>query len=159
MEQELTADKALSNSYTDKYSVERVISADLSTTFNDFHEYVWVKNGGIGPKSWTRIVVAGDENYNGETRIAVLAKEKILRVEPDKEIVYSVIGGMPFSEHVGIVTFTPEGSDKTKITWNTKYTPYWGVGIILKGIIAICFWLFLYNLEKLELEKKSQKKE
>jgi len=156
---ELTAEKALAMTYTDYVACEKIVSAPLPVAFEKFHDYVWLKGGGLGPESWTTLVAPGeDKSLVGETRSAAgIMHEKILRTIPNHEIMYSVVAGpFPVNNHLGIVTFTPEGENATKIVWGVKFTPKLGMGLPVKGLIKSVFTLFLYNFEKHLTAKSSE---
>jgi len=148
-----TADEAAhaeSQNYTDSTTVEKIISAPVPVAFQKFREVVWLRNGGVGPSSWTRIVEEGEgKNHVGEVRKAAgIMQEKILRIVENELILYTVIKGpFPVHNHLGRVTFTPEGTEKTKITWSVSYTPMMGANLMVKGICQAFFPIFLNTLE------------
>lgn len=113
--------EAESKVYTDSTSVERILSGPVPLVYQKFREVVWLKNGGLGPSSWTTVIQQGDEeSHVGEVRSAAgLVHEKILRTVENELIAYSVIKGFPVHTHLGKVAFTPEGADKVSLTLYT----------------------------------------
>jgi hypothetical protein len=109
--------EAESKVYTSSTSVERILSGPVPLVYQKFREVVWLRNGGLGPASWTTVLQEGEEgSHVGEVRYAAhVAQEKILRTVENELIVYSVIKGVPVHTHLGKVAFTPEGSDKVSV--------------------------------------------
>lgn len=168
LEEELKT--ALSQKYSDVTVVERMFDFPVGPVFKKFHEVVWVKNGGVGkcinqsmavffltscakknkgPASWTKILEEGDpETHEGQVRHAAsIMKEKILKVTPNKEIIYSVVGGpFPSDNHLGTITFE-EIDKKTIIVWKVQYTPKTGMNQAIKATCQTFFPIFLLSLD------------
>jgi uncharacterized protein YndB with AHSA1/START domain len=74
----------------------------------------------------SRLVREGESDRNGRGAVRAFAggvREEVLDFEPAKRMTYTVVGGpFPIRNHLGEVTFEPDGGG-TRVVWRCRFEP------------------------------------
>jgi uncharacterized protein YndB with AHSA1/START domain len=105
--------------------VRRHFAAPRERVFEAYTDHArWNEWAGFS-KSW--LEVEGSPNRNGTGAVRgfgqgpVTVFEEVLDFEPPKRMTYRVVrGGLPMRNHLGEVTFEPEG-DGTRVVWRCRF--------------------------------------
>lgn len=100
----------------------------------------------------SRLVREGERDRNGTGAVRAFAggvREEVLDFEPPKRMTYTVVGGpFPIQNHLGEVTFEPDG-EGTRVVWRCHFEPRIPLtGALLQGFIARSFRRALAGLAK-----------
>lgn len=124
--------------------VTKIIDAPIETVWNRYTDHVsWTKWAGLGK---VRLAKEGVPAPNGVGCVRVFSSagvevhEEVLSFDAPRRMTYSVIkGGIPLRDHLGEVTFAPEG-ESTRIVWRCQFnSKIPGLGGLFRFVITRLF--------------------
>lgn len=123
--QEAPEEKEDLSRFTHHFKVEKIVSASPEESFDEFVQYVWNENGGIGFMSFTYIGEKEEEALEeGHKKSTFGVSQEVIKSEPGKRIVYQVLDGpFPTEELRGEIKFAKVTAEVTKIIWLVDYIP------------------------------------
>ena len=112
----------------------------------------WSEWSGLGA---SRLEREGKPHPNGTGALRALgpsllpAREEVLAFEPPRRMTYRIVsGGLPMKDHLGEVTFEPDGAG-TRLVWRCRFeSRIPGLGGILQRFVAATFRRALRGLER-----------
>jgi uncharacterized protein YndB with AHSA1/START domain len=131
----------------------RLIPAGIADVWERYTDHLaWNDWAGMGTVTRTR---EGKTAPNGVGSVRCIASagvkvyEEVTIYEPPHRQQYRIIKGGPgLNDHLGEVTFTPQGNG-TLVTWRCQFNPKIpGTGIVLRLFITRLFRTGLANLDK-----------
>jgi uncharacterized protein YndB with AHSA1/START domain len=133
--------------------VKRVFDAPIETVWNRYTDHVsWTEWAGLGKVALDR---EGNPPPNGVGCVRVIASggvkvyEEVVGFEPPRRMTYRIVrGGLPLKDHLGEVTFEPDG-DRTLVTWRCRFdSRIPGLGGVFRFFITRLFRNGLEGLAK-----------
>ncbi len=135
-----------------RVEVERFFPHPAERVFLRYTDHAgWTDWGGFG-RVWVTREGFPDKNGVGSVRAFAAApglREEVVLFEPPSRTQYRIVAGpVPIADHLGEVTFAPEGSG-TKVTWSVSFRPTIpGTGWIVERSLVMLFRRMLASLAR-----------
>lgn len=144
-----------------RIEVERTFPHPVGRVFRRYTDHEgWTEWAGLGRVRLTR---EGHPDRNGVGAVRAFAtapglREEVVRFEPPKDdaspasLDYRVVQGpVPMKDHLGQVSFVPEGAG-TRLTWRVSFRSFPGMDWVIEQGITVLFRRMLGSLAR-DLER------
>ena len=132
-------------------SAERVFDHPVERVFARYCDHVgWSEWAGVGPVRLTR---EGDSRGVGAVRAFDRAPgllEEVTAIDGPNRMEYRIArGGFPVTDHHGTVTFTPEGTSRTRVHWEVTFRSHIPLtGAVIARTLGVLFAVVLRALAR-----------